>query len=171
MKCFAKIGLILEDKGIHVILQKKKRQGNPLKGHNYEFLPLIFQSLGQLQCYSPTHHVILKVLIEHKAFHFSKKGTACGNRMQQVALISPDSPPLFGIANCFCTTLYPSLNSSLASLYKLLPCCNFIVNIVFMAASFVSLYFLSTSHIRFIKINFPFSKLLFYLLCLAQTIS
>ena len=43
----------------------------------------------------------------------------------------------------------------------------FTANIVFIAASFISHCLLSSFHIRLIKINSLFSKLLFFLLCLA----
>ena len=59
----------------------KQGQQNLGKGHNLGFL-LIFANLGHLECYTPPKgHVFLEVLVEKKAFRFSKRalraGTAC----------------------------------------------------------------------------------------------
>ena len=42
----------------------EKRLRSPVKGCNYEFLPLIFSNLGHLECALPKRHLILKVSTE-----------------------------------------------------------------------------------------------------------
>ena len=48
----------------------KKGQERPVKGHNYEFLPLTSPNLGHLECYTPypKQHMVLKVLTENTVF-------------------------------------------------------------------------------------------------------
>ena len=69
---------------MHAVL--KKGQESPLKVHNYESFSK-FRAFAML--HHPKQHVVLKVLIEHKAFYFSKRalraGTAC-NKWLKFAL-------------------------------------------------------------------------------------
>ena len=44
-------GLILKDECTHALLQTGQK--SPLKGHNYEFLDIIFQNFRQSQCCTP----------------------------------------------------------------------------------------------------------------------
>ena len=57
----------------------KKGQVSTEKGHNCGSVPLIFQNLGHLECYTHSkQYVFLKFLIEYKAFHFSKWALRAG---------------------------------------------------------------------------------------------
>ena len=66
----------------HVCGITKKGQESLVKGHSFGFLPLIFANLGHLERYTPSKwYVFLEVLVEKKAFCFSKRAlcasTAC----------------------------------------------------------------------------------------------
>ena len=66
----------------HVCGITKKGQESLVKGHSFGFLPFIFANLGHLECYIPSKwYVFLEVLVEKKAFRFSKRAlrvsTAC----------------------------------------------------------------------------------------------
>lgn len=45
-------GYILENKGMRGVLQEKANK-SPVKGHNYEFLSLFFETLGHLEYFNP----------------------------------------------------------------------------------------------------------------------
>ena len=36
----------------HVFIVMKKRHKSPVKWYNFEFLPIIFQNLGHMECYT-----------------------------------------------------------------------------------------------------------------------
>ena len=56
----------------------KNGQQSPLKGHHYEFLPIIFSNLRHLECQTFKHKVYLKVLALNKVIHFSKRALHTG---------------------------------------------------------------------------------------------
>lgn len=43
---------VLENKGMRGVLQEKANK-SPVKGHNYEFLSLFFETLGHLEYFNP----------------------------------------------------------------------------------------------------------------------
>ena len=57
----------------------KKGQENLVKGYSCGFLNLVFPNLGHLEYCAPQNDILKKILVENKAFHFSKRALRAGN--------------------------------------------------------------------------------------------
>ena len=51
---------------------QKERQECPVKGYNCGILPLMFPNLGHIGLHPSKQHVFLEILVDKKAFYFSK---------------------------------------------------------------------------------------------------